>query len=471
MKSKIRVQRAAGHISAVLKGVLFIGISVQTVLGIVWMCCNFSGVPRFGDSLFYMQASRTLRCDEYTGILYPVLLRAAGRNHYVVYVLQLAAACAAAGCFLRVFLPGKKWLTVWGCLALMTIPVVLQCHMALLPCSFAASLALLQLSLLAGAVRKKEDRTLRRLAEISLCWLGLALLLPEYLFLGAVPVALMGICCRRQWKGNRRLRWYGLLMAAAFAGMILGANSLTQTRGLYGRPQRTLLMAMAQRMAWTNVLANYEDWPEYMVDYVGVDNILAAAQDAEGMDRFLFPAVEQAAADQAVTPLQVREFYRAMIVDALRWYRPVIFKQIAWDAVGYAAAPVFLQSFLEGRGYDTYSGRNYDFFLARTPGLSKLCMDYGSWCFVLTAAFAAALQALRLWNSGQEERKETAGQASCCLAMAGAMVLWYTMRGAGMLDYKNTALVTQLWTVWAVLGLGAGEAGETRPAESGERDG
>ena len=128
------MEKVTRHILIILKGVLFIGLSVQTVLGIVWMCYNFSHVPQFGESLFYMQASRTLRCDEYTGILYPLLLWIVRRNHYVVYVIQLAAAYAVSHRFLGVFLSGRNWKAVWGSFALVTIPVALQCHMAVLPC-------------------------------------------------------------------------------------------------------------------------------------------------------------------------------------------------------------------------------------------------------------------------------------------------------------------------------------------------
>lgn len=451
MKNRIRVQKAAEHISAVIRGVLFIGISIQTVMGIVWMCCNLPHVPQFGDSLFYMQLSRILRCDEYTGILYPVFLWAVRRNHYVVYIIQLAAAYAAAKYFLCTFLSVKRRMAVWGCLAMMTAPVVMQCHMAMLPCSFVSSLLLLQLSLLAGAIKRKEKRTLKRLAELSLCWLALALLLPEYLYLGAVPVALFGICCRRQWKGNKRIRWYGLLLAAAFAGMILGINSLTQTPGLYGRPRKTLLMTLTQRISWTSIMWEIESWPGQIVDTVEREIILEAAQYADGMDRVFFPAMEQAVADQVITQQQAEEYYFFIMKSAWKAYKPRILKGMAWDVLGYGAPPAFLQAFLAGRGYDTYSNRNYDFFLEHTPRLSKIYMDYGSWCFILTAVLAAVLQALQLWDSGADERREAAKQVLCCLIVAGAMILWYTMRGAGMQDYKNTTLLTQLWMAWAVL--------------------
>lgn len=451
VENRIRVKRAVEHISAVLRGVLFIGVSIQTVTGIIWMCCNLPYVPQFGDSLFYMRISRTLRCDEYTGILYPVFLWAVRRNHYLVYVIQLAAAYIAARCFLRSFLSVKKWMEAWGCLAVITPPVVMQCHMAMLPCSFAASLLLLQLSLLTGAIKKKDRRTLRGLAGVSLCWLALALLLPEYLYLGAVPVALFGVCCCRQWRRDKRIRWQGLLLAAAFGGMILGINSLTQTPGLYGRPHKTLLMTLTQRISWISIIWEIESWPDQLIDTVERGVILETAQYADGMDRIFFPAMEQAVADQAITQQQAEEYYCLIMKSAWEGYRPRILKGIAWDVLGYAAPPAVLQAFLAGRGYDSYSGRNYDFFLEHTPGLSRLYMDYGSWCFALAAALAAALQVLALWDGSAEERKTGAKQALCCLTAAGAIILWYTMQGAGMQDYKNTALTTQLWQAWAVM--------------------
>ncbi len=468
VKIRVSVQKAAGHISALLKGVLFIGISIQTVIGIVWMCCNFPHVPQFGESIFYMQVSRTLRCDEYTGILYPVFLWIVRRNHYIVYVLQLAAAYAAARRFLRVFLPAGKWKLVWGSLALMTIPVVMQCHMAMLPCSFAASLLLLELSLLTEAVKKEEERTLGKLAQLSLCWLALALLLPEYLYLGAVPVVLFGFCCRRQWRGRRRIERYGLLMAAAFIGMILGINSLTQTQGLYGRLRKTPLMTLTQRISWTHILADYEGWPWQIVYYVNEETLLAATEYADGMDRFFFPAMERNVADQVITQEQAVGYYLTLIETAWRWHKSIIIREIAWDILGYGASPAFLQCFLAGEGYDTYSGRNYDFFLEYTPELSKFYMDYGCWWFIAAAVLTALLQVLRLSGSGAGKRTE-AGPVLCCLITAGVMVLWYTMRGAGMQDYKNTAVIVQLWMAWSVL-RGCREAAGACLTENRERE-
>lgn len=444
------MQKAITHIMIILKGVLFIGISIQTVLGIVWMCRNFSHVPQFGESLFYIQVSRTLRCDEYTGILYPLFLWIVRRNHFVVYGIQLAAAYAASCRFLGVFLPVKNRKTLWGGLALVTIPIALQCHMAILPCSFAASLLLLELSLLAGAIREKEQPTLKKLAELSFCWLLLALLLPEYLYLGAVPVVWFYLSSYRKWRGNGRVKYYGLLLIAVFAGMIVGINSLTQTGGAYGRLQKTLLMTLTQRVAWSNLLQDQEIWPEQMKEYVDENIIWETALFADDMDNLFFPAVEQAVSDQIITGQQAEEFYLTMTRLAWIRHKSAIIKEMMWDMVGYAASPAFLQLFLVGKGYDT-GIRNYDFFLEYTPGLSRFCMDYGSWWFCVAAVLTAALQGLQLLYGRRDRGKGTAWAVLCFLFTAGVMSLWYTARGAGLLDYKRTAVIVELWTAWAVL--------------------
>ncbi|MCM1541484.1 MAG: hypothetical protein NC121_09490 [Blautia sp.] len=470
VKSRVSVQKVTEPVSAVLRGVLFIGVSIQIVLGMVWMCCNFSHVPQFEDSLFYMRISRTLRCDGRTGILYPLFLWVTGRNHYIVYVVQLAAAYVAAWRFLHVFRHGEKWKEIWGSFALMTMPLVMQCHMAILPCSFAASLMLLELSLLAEAIKRPEKRTLKRLAGLCLCWLALALLLPEYLWLGALPVAMSGVCLWCQWKGRGKMKCYGLLLTAAFLGMILGIHSLTQTEGAWGRVQKTPLMILTQRIAWSSILQEYDSWIELVDPYVNEETILETARYADEMDRLFFPAMEQAIAEGAMTRQQADTCYITLIETAWARHKPVIEREIMWDILAYGASPAFLQRFLSGKCYDTCSSRNYDFFLEHTPQLSGKYMDYGCWWFVAAAGLTALLQVIRSLGSSPAEKKTAAGIVFCFLTVAGAMMLWYTMRGAGMQDYKNTALTDQLWMAWSVLLFAQGTAIKPRLAENGERD-
>ena len=463
------MQRAA-HISAILKRILFIGISIQTIMGMVWICCNYSNIPQFGESFFYMQLSRTLHCDEYTGILYPFFLWIVRNNHYVVYMLQLTAAYAAANRFLSVFSQMKRGRKIWACLAFLTMPVVMQCHAAVLPCSFAGSLLLLELALLIEAVRDTEKRTLKRLTELSLCWLTLALLLPEYLYLGAIPVLLFCPYGFRRWRKQRGRKAYGLLLIAIFLGMILSVNSLTQTEGAYGKVRKTPLITLTQRISWPSLLADFEGWQEQVPYYSDEYTVRQSAMYADAMDRVFFAFMENAVKEHIISDKQVQEYYKILIKDAWEMHRSVILRQIAWDIVGYGASPAMLQNFLSGNGYDSYSGRNYEIFLEYTPKLSKLYMDYGSWWFTVMLPLTVILHILLLSCGTLEMKKTTVNWVFCCLLTAGIMVLWYTMRGAGMLDYKNTILIDELWTACAVLPLSGSAVLKTDRIKAGGKD-
>mgnify|MGYP000781727427 FL=1 len=53
---------------------LFLGISVQILLGICWSARSFGIFPEFGDSYTWLKAAETLVCDDYMGIGYPLFL-------------------------------------------------------------------------------------------------------------------------------------------------------------------------------------------------------------------------------------------------------------------------------------------------------------------------------------------------------------------------------------------------------------
>jgi len=450
---------ARAVIAAVLKDILFIGISIQIFLGLVWMVCNFRNVPQFGESLFMLRLSKTLRCDEYTGILYPLFLRIAGGNHFIVYAVQLVLAFMAGVHFLQGVRPAGRMTAVWRGLALLTLPMAMQCHLAVLPCSFAASLSLLQLGFLLEMVRDFGRRTLRQLGRLMLCWLLLALLLPEYIYLGAAPVLASLPFFLRRGKAQMRRACGALLLFCAFAGMIWGINSLTQTRGLYGRAQKNPILALTGRIAWTNLRRDAEEWPEELQGLVEEESILLdSAFYADNMELVFFPVIER-----AVGVERSREFFWEMTRIAWDRHGSMILREMAWDILGYGASPALLQVQLTGEGYDSMSGRNYELMLYHTPALSRYYMDYGSWLFCLTVPLTLLLQAGRLF-SGKGRKKadkmlcvqggEKAGtllQVFLCMCMAGLMVVWYTMQGAGLMDYKSTLLVTELWLIWPLL--------------------
>lgn len=122
------VKKAAPCLRGVLRGMLFIGFSIQILLGICWICCSFGQVQGFGEP---------------DSALYGRLLGLLGGSSAALYILQLAAAFLAGFLFLQKIRPVGMGLALWRGLAVLTVPFALQCHLALQPYSLMGSLFLL----------------------------------------------------------------------------------------------------------------------------------------------------------------------------------------------------------------------------------------------------------------------------------------------------------------------------------------
>ena len=107
-----------GRASAQVAGrFLFLGVSVQILLGICWGVRSFGIFPEFGDSYTWLKASETLVCDDYMGIGYPLFLMLVKGIEsissipytFFVYTVQILIAFYAGVVFLRACgVTGKK---------------------------------------------------------------------------------------------------------------------------------------------------------------------------------------------------------------------------------------------------------------------------------------------------------------------------------------------------------------------------
>ena len=97
------MQKACRALAETAGRFLFIGISVQIVLGICWMIRSFGIFPEFGDSYLWLAAAGTFVCDDYMGIGYPLFLMLAKGIEAVssipytffVYTVQILFAFSA----------------------------------------------------------------------------------------------------------------------------------------------------------------------------------------------------------------------------------------------------------------------------------------------------------------------------------------------------------------------------------------
>ncbi len=440
----------------IIRGVLLIGFSVQIVLGLSWMLCNMAGVQDFAGVS--------------TGA-YVVVERLFGRVYPLVYALQIAAAVFAGMRLVRQLCDCEdhKLLPLWGSLALLTLPMAMQCHLALLPCSFVCSAGLLQLSFCcelfrlggkikpgaasksaepfksSGPVGGGETFRLRIFAGVCGCYLVQAALMPEYLLLGALtPAAAFGLAWKGMAGGKIRFRaamlFAAALAAAAGIGITVYGAEETRAENDISGPEWTLV----KRVCWPTIWEDSGRMPDRL--WEAVEDVLWESHYYPGnMDSIFKPAVEAAMDAEEAKPLLVE-----LAVSSWDAHYPMVIRQIGWDVLGYFAAPLILQLQLAGDAYESYSGRNYAVMRSRSPVLTRHYVDYGCWWFGATVCLTVVLLAARLAAGEKPYGGREARLFLTALLGAGACVFRYTVQSAGIMDYKRTVLVYELWLLWSL---------------------
>ena len=425
------MKKAAMHLCALLRNLLFIGFSIQIALGLLWLCFNFMEVQAFGPA---------------EGFLYPILVRMLGRVPQVLYLLQLFAAGAAGYYLLKPVVSSGLFWRIWSVLAFLTFPMALQCHLALLPYSFISSLILLEICFCRNLFRQRQGRPVRELAWAGACWVALSLFKPEYVWLGAIPLGLTVLASVPALSRSRRQLAFCLLLLAAFGGIATGLRSLTAER--VKEEQRPFWFAMASRTAWPSLWEDQSQWSEEL--HALLDNVVwDTAVSPDNMERILKPAIED-----EVGVEQAQEYYRELSEIGWRRHKSQILKQMAWDVLTYGTPEAVLQLQLSGRAYDSCSGRNYEIMFMHHPLLTKYYVDYSCWWFFV-AVGSAALTAVAGCTAGA--RRVSLPKAvflAVNVAAMGGIVLYYTLQGAGIADYKLTVAAAQLWILFALWGMG-----------------
>lgn len=422
------MKKAAGSVLQILKGIFFIGFGVQILLGAVWTCCNFTRLQEFSVS---------------GGLLYQGLRALAERAFVLLYAVQLALAGAVGYAWMGLCHRGSPFLRAWGTLCLLTFPMALQCHLAVSPYSLSGSLFLLELFFAVRAVRE-EDKTLWKVAGECACWTALTFLLPEYFLLGLVPVLLTALLKLPAWRKDLRRLGGVLLLAAAFGGLMTGIRELAGgEENPFSRENAAL--ALFSRTGWPTIWHDaMACWADDEIPGLSVQAVQDTSNRAEDFWRVLKPL-----ADEAFTADEAVDFFLQKA--SVGWIlRPgQVLKQCVWDGLCYVASPVCLPAQLRGFGGASYSGRNYELMLRRTPRLSGTFMRYGCWWFTAALPLTVLSILARRLAAGRSGSLWGAWKARIlCALSAAALALLYTMRGAGRMDYKCTVAAVLLWLAW-----------------------
>lgn len=504
------MQKARNLLLKIVGGVLFIGCSIQVVLGIAWMVCNLGTFQWFPDSNLYVEISKSFICDEYEGILYPLLVMLARGVGNVIpipyftylYLLQLAVAFMVAYAWMgyltnkwtdksfdgvRTAKTGKvneadckveyrpghkeehkagrigKLLRIWGSLVIVTYPLAMQCHMAVLPESLVSSLLLLECYFVTEIIRQNEGIRPAEYCKVLGCFLALSLLLPEYLWIGAIPLAILSLVgFWKDFKQNKRKIKQNFILLVAFLGMIYGMNSLTVVSGSHGRVSRSLEAALVRRCATGWISQDIAYWPDDVNSNISQSELITADLYPDNMG----PKFEKLLEDR-IGVERARESFREIVRITWERYSNFTTKDIIKDCYAYLFSPVALQSQLQGSPFlpDSYSPRNYEIMREHAPVLTKWYVNYGSWWFLTGLLIAGGILLVKaVMSYFTAKGYDKAGRKTqrikgvivvvIFLVTFGTMIITYTLQGDGVMDYKKTIAVGLAWNFCIAAGIG-----------------
>lgn len=379
-----KAKKIIAHGKHVLKGIVYLGCSIQIILGVIWMCSNFAHAQHFAPSRL--------------GI-YQWLLECFNRIPQWIYLLQLLIAFLSRYLFVRRLVMRKRWHSVFVACALMTFPFTMQCHLSLQPYSLLSSAFYLVLYF-SSTVLGQGKELLRRLL----------------------------------------LLFISLILFMVFASGV----EKSRTTSVSGHGWAAHL---ASRMAWPTLWIDMEPWSEELREIAPPGLVWEAAFSPDNMGALIDRIELKVGKEKA------REYYLEMAGTAWSRRYPSIIRQLTWDALGYTVSPLIVPIQLRGEAYDSYSGTNYGVMMEHTPRLTQFYVTYGCWWFACVFVIVATSGVMRLVESIRSKRLfHTTESKRVILPLSICVVYLFllVMRGSGMMDYRLSAGINELWLLLAI---------------------
>lgn len=446
-----------------IRTLIFLLMGIQILLGLLWMFENLTGYQKFAESTEFLNVTSTWMLDEYLGIAYPVclwLVRAIGGEigisySILLYLLQVAVAFVAGVRFLHVLLdtPGSsekkmEWKVYYGSAYLLTFPLLLQFHMAVLPYSLGMSAFFFLLAEGLVLLKKEEKPDVWTVVRFGLLWVIGSAFLPDYGWLGGMVVFFVFVAL--MWRDKKVYLMLPILYIL-FLAVISGASAVTQTPGSRGRIQKSVEAAMLSRVVWPNFIRNAYFWNTYITDVFDPEGLQTISLEAEEVRDLFGPAMEEAYGRE-----KANEVYWQMVTVSMEVRTKEVVSAMALDGVSYLCPPVAVQLNLAGKGA-SYTGWNYSRMQAETPACTKFYMNGSLQGWNVAACLAAVLlswrQIERIIRGKKSSSMKGERRAAHLLLFTGLIfTLWYTMFTGGMQDYKNVMVVSALWATLVIKG-------------------
>lgn len=264
----------------ILYGCLTVLMSIQILLGFIWMKKNILTIPLFGDGTEYIQLSDTFALDEYRPILYPLFLKVVRKAaawiqvsfQAPLYLIQTAVsffsilfsvASLDQIIFHKKIMSGKRRaFELFFSLYLMTSPMMTFMNFSVLTDSLATSVLLLLLSALMR-FRWLDHSPAGTFGLILLSLITESLLRADRFYSCLLLTVIVFLARFVKNSGERKRVLIAMALTCALTvGAVKGVGSITQTPGLNGRIETNLDFILLDRVVWPNMKANYNYFSE-----------------------------------------------------------------------------------------------------------------------------------------------------------------------------------------------------------------
>jgi hypothetical protein len=419
-------ERIKAEMSRVLSLVMWIGLTLQLVLGIFWILGNLRSMQPYADSYEYLATAGSMRLDIGKSFLYPLFLRgikeSTARLHLTlfpfVYINQLLFAWFSSYMVLKLF--PVKYPKVYACF-LCTMPMVMQMSMAILPDSIALSLMLLLVRI---ALQENMSSSKRRTTGVMI-WLLLLLFMPVYGML-SLPIFLWIL-----WK--RPLFVLGVFSLGLALSMLLP------------QVQYTLSKVVLERVSWPILDKTYPYWGEEIWTIIPPEDVRDITMLRGGISEEMALRLKEAVGETKASR------YMGQITKLnFSYHSREVAEQLIQDGISCVFPPLGLLWELSGREYPSAGGRNYEIMKTETPGLTKAIVAYGNIWFI-AGVILILIQGI-LSSAVQCGAKQHSIGRICLLLLTSLPVLGYgLLTGGGMMDYKRVTFIIWLWgLLWCI---------------------
>ncbi len=423
--------------------VLYMIMGVQIAFGCAYFASNFFAVQQFAENCV---------------LILPM---------WVVSFVQLFLAAVSTWYVLGKLGFGKSrkdlFLSGYICAFLLTVPYLLQMHLAKLVWSLSLSCLLWLLGLIMEiAVQGASKKRVPLLLGVYFLY---GIVCPDGLWLGGILVFFGPLFLKKRDKTRFRFSLAVLFMAVVIFFVNAGLNSaFPEARRIYR--ENNLGTAAVSRFVWPNFASNYFFWDEEVKAVLSEEDAVRLCQRIDLLEEEFYPAMVEAYGTGKATKLCLEMGYRCLMDRS----RETV-SEIGRDLRDHLLIPFTIENNLQGRGV-SMTAWNYGRMKAYSPALVKYYFRYGS--FELPILL---LGSLLLWwfhrndQMGQWIKERAAGKETKPLSYRDGgsgrnaapwkllffvvilYTLWYTMRSNLPIDYKLVLPILFVWYLASVGGL------------------